>query len=176
VVTTAPQLYLTWIGTLSYTHFHLTCMRFIKSPGKMWSSPPRSVGSNGLSHSNKTWFTIITFNVHLLLGSYGMDWCCSCSSMRWFWNWFTVRARQRRPTHFIATYFALERSHRKLLQNETPTLRHFIINPACEPTIFWIENYEFATFNIPQRRRERCLCMVIPNNQLLWIYNVKACP
>ncbi len=49
--------------------------------------------------------------------------------------------------------------HRKLLQNETPTLRHFIINPACGPTISWIENYEFATFNIPQRRRERCLCM-----------------
>jgi hypothetical protein len=30
LVTIGPPSYLTWIGTLSYTHFHFTRMRFIK--------------------------------------------------------------------------------------------------------------------------------------------------
>lgn len=172
MVTTAPQLYLTWIGTLSYTHFHLTCMRFIKSPGKMWSSPPRSVGSNGLSHSNKTWFTIITFNVHLLLGGYGMDWCCSCSSMRWS---LCVQGNEDPPTlllHTLPLRGGTANCYKMKLQHSDISLstQHVSIPfPRLRTTNL--------LHLISHREGEKDFyAWILPNNQLLWIYNVKACP
>ena len=96
-------------------------------------------------HSNKTWFTIITiitFNAHLLLGSYGLDRCCTenCYKMKLQHSDISL------STQHVGLPFP---------ELRTTNLLHLISHREGEKDVYaWI----------------------IPNNQLLWIYNVKACP